>query len=354
MKAIMTRSLKDYFKNPVFWVGLILMIAAVYQCLSPYLKIHYFSTDQEIQDISVSVLTDADIMDGYVPSTPKQQYALGVETIRQSLIEDMELTGEEAGQIVRQLNQMDMETAVQYLESIGYSGARYMFEDAAYHQGNAQEVNHYIEEKLQNEPFSYYFARKFADFGGLMMAFFALVLLPFLFFWDTRKDLYAFLHTKPVRDSRYILGKLGGGLGMLLSALLLLNLVFGTICGIHAAKEGFSFSAFDFILASCIYILPNMLMMVCAYAVAALLFKNPLPAVPLLFLYIIYSNLGSAGPDGNFGYYGRPLAIVVRFPGKFFDTAAPPIFLLNLVFLLIASGVLIMAAVALWKRRRFY
>ena len=56
-------------------------------------------------------------------------------------------------------------------------------------------------------------------------------------------------------------------------------------------------------------------MVICVYALTALLFKNPLPAAPLLILYMVYSNMGSVGPDGTYGHYGRPLAIMVQFSG---------------------------------------
>ena len=97
-----------------------------------------------------------------------------------------------------------------------------------------------------------------------------------------------------------------------------------------------------------------MLMIVCVYTIVAVLFKNPFPAVPLLVLYIIYSNMGSIGPDGQYGYYGKPLAIVVRFPGKFFDTAPPPMVFWNQLFLLAAAAAVTMLAVQVWKRRRVY
>ena len=67
----------------------------------------------------------------------------------------------------------------------------------------------------------------------------------------------------------------------------------------------------DFLVASCFYILPNMLMIVSVYSLISLLFKSPLPAVPFLFLYIVYS-MGSRNAEGIYGYYGRPLAIMVR------------------------------------------
>ena len=104
--------------------------------------------------------------------------------------------------------------------------------------------------------------------------------------------------------------------------------------------------------ASCFYILPNMLMIVCIYTLFSILFKNPLPAVPLLIIYMVYSNMGSRNAEGVCGYYGRPLAIMVRFQGRFFDTAPPPMALFNQSMLLLASAVLTGISIRLWKRRR--
>ena len=59
-------------------------------------------------------------------------------------------------------------------------------------------------------------------------------------------------------------------------------------------------------------------------------------------------------PGGNYGYFGRPLAIMVRFPGKFFETEQPPLVLLNQTFLICASVLLLILSISIWKRRRIY
>ena len=93
-------------------------------------------------------------------------------------------------------------------------------------------------------------------------------------------------------------------------------------------------------------------MIICIYTLIALLFKNPLPAAPLLILLIVYSNMGSRNAEGLNGYYGRALAIMVRFPGQFFDTATPPMAMLNQSFLIMASAVITFISIGLWQRRR--
>ena len=171
---------------------------------------------------------------------------------------------------------------------------------------------------------------------------------------DTRKNTYELLHTKPVSAASYLLGKVGGGFAVCLIILAILNLIFFILCSILTKSSGFEVRLMDFILATCFYILPNMLMIVSVYSLISLIFKNPLPAVPLLLLYMVYSNMGSRNAEGVYGYYGRPLAIMVRFPGTFFDTAPPPMALLNQSFLILAATGIILMSKQIWKRRRVY
>lgn len=355
MKAIIKREIKNFLKNPVFWIGLLIMMAGIYQLLEPYLNLHYFKSDQEIKSIKVSNLDDADVMDGYIPVSPEDRREEGYKKLRSEMIDGMGLPEQEADEAINVIRGMSMEEACQYLESeYGYYGAEYFLDGAGYEQGNAKEVNAYLGEKMQEHSFSYYFARKFADFAGLFLSFFAAILMAFLFLQDTRKNTYELLHTKPLTAQQYVIGKTAGGFFSLVITLGILTAVFSVLCMVHGKSEGFSVNASDLIFAACVYILPNMLMIVSVYAIIALVFKNPLPATPLLFLYIVYSNMGSIGSDGQYGYHGRALSILVRFPGKFFDTELPPMLVLNQTFLIMASVVLVALAVYVWKRRRVY
>ena len=354
MKAIIKRELKNYLRNPILWIGLVIVAVSMYQMLAPYLGIHYFSSDQEVQEKTVSVIMDADVTEGYLPSTPEQQLAVGKELLRESLMEEAQMSGSEIEELMRGLEGKNVEECVAYLEQQGIYGARYPFEDAEYHQGSAAEVNQYIEEKLEERPYSEYFSRKFADSCSLHMGFFSTVLLAFLFLQDTRKSTYELLHTKPLTAMQYLLGKIFGGFLIILMVLAFLNLLFFGLCAVHAHEAGFTAEPWSFLKYTALYILPNALMILCVYTIAALAFRTPIPAAPLLIIYIIYSNMGSRGPDGYYGYYGRPLAIMVRFPGRFFETGAPPMAMMNQIFLLFASAALIALAAVIWKRRRIF
>ncbi len=151
---------------------------------------------------------------------------------------------------------------------------------------------------------------------------------------------------------KYVLGKVSAGFTICTFVLTFLNLLFWILCLIYTRDSGFEMHLSDFMVSTVLYILPNMLMIVSMYALISLIFKNPLPGVPLLILYMVYSNLGGTNAEGVYGYWGKPLAIMVRFPGQLFDTTPPPMALLNQSFLIIVSVVIILISIQIWKRRR--
>ncbi len=353
MLAILKREIKNYVKHPLFWIGVGIVIFGVYSLVSPYLDIRYLEPGETIENDYPETIHAGEIYEGYVPSTPEERQYFFEENIRELFTQIWEMTPAEADAVVNEIKGMDIAEACDYLEQqYHYVGAIHSYQMTAYKKGTADEINVYLAQALQSKPFSYYFSRKFADFAGLFMGFFATVMLSVLFLQDTRTHTYELLHTKPVSAGNYVLGKILGGFSVCLITLAILNLVFWALCLICTSGSGFTVRLFDFITATCLYILPNMLIIVCIYTLIALLFKNPLPAAPLLILLIVYSNMGSRNAEGLYGYYGRSLAIMVRFPGQFFDTAPPPMAMLNQSFLIMASAVITLISIWLWQRRR--
>lgn len=353
MKAIIRREILNYLKRPLFWIAVVVVIFGVFQQLNPYLNIHYFTSEEELKNDYPETVHEGDIFEGYIPLSEEEHRSLWEKTIRENLLSGFGMDEDESSDVIQEMSGMDIKEACQYLEEqYRYYGAIYAWKYAAYGKGTMEEINSYIDEKLDEHPFSYYFSRKFADFSGVFMGFAATVLLAVLFMQDMRKNTYELLHTKPISAAQYVIGKVTGGFLICLMILGILNLVFWAACLICTNGNGFEVRLTDFLWATCLYILPNMMMIVCVYTITALLFKNPLPAVPLLVLYMIYSNMGSKNAEGVYGYYGRPLAIMVRFPGMFFDVTPPPLVLVNQICLLFASTAIILMGIQIWRRRR--
>ena len=354
MRAILKREVKNYIRNPLLWLGIAVGALMIFQEVGSYLDIHYLAEGETIANDYPETYRDGDVFDGYVPAKKEQRRTLWEERVREVLTSEFEMEQTEAQAVIDEMKGMDFMAACAHLEKYGYYDAYYEYVNTAYRKGTREEINSYIAEKLKSRTFSYYFSRKFADFAGLFMGFFATVLLSMLFLQDTRRNTYELLHTKPVGAGKYVLGKVGGGFAVCLIILAVLNLIFFGFALTSAGKHGFEVHLSDFLSATCLYILPNMLMIVSIYSLISLLFKSPLPAVPLLFLYMVYSNMGSRNADGIYGYYGRPLAIMVRFPGSFFDTETPPLAVLNQSLLVLTAVCIILLSIQIWKRRRVY
>lgn len=353
MIAILKREIKNYLKRPLFWVGVLLGIYGVFNATSPYLTTHYLEQGEKIVNDYPDTVRLADVYEGYVPANPEKQRELWEDQIKQALMDELEMSDLEAQSVMSKLTDMELEEAFVYLEEkYDWYGARYIYEDSAYYKGTAEEINTYLNEKMKNKTFSFYYSRKFADFAGLFMCFFATIILAVLYLQDMKKHTYELLHTKPMSAGRYVLGKVSAGFTVCLIALAILNIVFWALCLVYTKVSGFEVRLWDFVISTVLYILPNMLMIVSVYTLISLLFKNPLPGVPLLILYMVYSNMGGRNAEGVYGYWGRPFAIMVRFPGQLFDTTSPPMALLNQSFLILTSVVIILISIQIWKRRR--
>ncbi len=354
MLPILKREVKNYIRNPLFWIGILIIAFMIFQNVSPYLDIHYLAEGETIVNEYPETFRDGDVCEGYVPTEEGLRRQLWEAQIRKDLISEFEMDDAEVQAVINRTREMDLMTACEYMKNYSFQGAYYVYANTAYRKGIREEINSHIAEKLENRTFSFYFSRKFADFAGLFMGFFATLFLSVLYMQDTRNHTYELLHTKPVSAGSYLLGKVGGGFAVCLIALSVLNLGFWILCSFWTKPQGFEVRFADFLWATCLYILPNMLMIVSVYSLISLVLKSPLPAVPLLLLYIVYSNMGSRSAEGVYGYYGRPLAIMVRFPGNFFDTAPPPMALLNQSFLLLAALCILLLSMQIWKRRRIY
>ena len=93
------------------------------------------------------------------------------ETDMLKLYEEIELP------LVYTLSSMEREGIAADRQEYDWYGARYLYEDSTYYKGTAEEINAYLDEKLEDKTFSFYYARKFADFAGLYMVFFATIML---------------------------------------------------------------------------------------------------------------------------------------------------------------------------------
>lgn len=177
-------------------------------------------------------------------------------------------------------------------------------------------------------------------------------MLAFLFIRDMKKDTYELLHTKPVSAGGYVLGKYLGGILPLSLAVLIITTIFTILCQMNELQTNIIDSIGNMLIGTALYVMPTVLITTGIYVLISLLFRNPLPALPLILAYIVYSNMGSYDVNGNYGFYGQILGMLFRFEGNFFETEVLPVFLLNQIVLLFLTVLFISIGIWRWRKRR--
>ena len=358
VKVIIRREWKNYLKNPLYWLAFLIFLLGIWQMTSPYLTVHYFQSEEDLMSREVSAPADRDIMEGYIRQPEERMIRESFPEIRRYLVDEdgFGMSDEEADAVLDTMlsEHMTVEEADRYMEeTYSFLGAGSFMEDYEYGRAGLEEANAWIRQKMEEHPYSWYLARKFTDALSLYVGFGSAVLVAFLFMRDTRRDTYELLHTKPVGAGSYVAGKVLGGFLPILLLILLLTGCFTVLGAVTAVREGFPYQPLDFAVDAALYLLPNLLMIVSIYAAVALIFRNPLPAVPLVILYMLYSNMGTMTEEG-YQYIGKPLAIMIRFDGKFFETSVPEMAYWSQPALLLVSAVLLWISAGIWKNRRVY
>lgn len=251
MIAIFKREVKNYLKWPLFWVGVLLVIYGVFNATSPYLTTHYLEQGEKIVNDYPDTVDSADVYEGYIPANPEKHREIWIGQIKQGLMAEFEMSDLDAQSVINNLADMELEEAFVYLEEeYDWYGARYLYENSTYYKGTPEEINAYLDEKMENKTFSFYYSRKFADFAGLFVFFFATIMLAVLFLQDTKKHTYELLHTKPMSAGKYVLGKVSAGFTVCLIALAILNIVFWALCLIYTKDSGFEVRLWDFVVST--------------------------------------------------------------------------------------------------------
>ena len=353
MCFIIRNKLCNIVKNPIYAIGIVVMLAFVYVECSRYLEVRYFTDDSQIITLDESEVGEADVMDGYIPMSEKERFDSGLSELKNDLTY-IGLPETEAEEICSEAGRMDMREAIEYLGqkcSFLANVSSYFYKDDA-KKGTAEAVNSYIKSALAREDYMDYFGRKFADYLGTVFAFFCLILFPFYFGSDCKKDIYELLHTKPLSGKRYIVSQALGSILAGLLAVAVITLVFQGIVFFRKGSFDFAADTLRIWKYSLWCITPGIVFVSAIFLLASVTFKSPFPAIPPVFLLIIYSNSGVKNVEGSFAYLHRPGSILIRYPELFFETNISDRFYAYQAGLAVVGLLIIMLATVVWEKKR--
>ena len=110
MIAIIRREIKNYFKRPLFWIGVLLVIYGVFSDTSPYLHTRYLAEGEKIANDKPAISDEGEVYEGYIPADPKKHRELWHEQLKQALLEDGE-TDAEVQKVIGKIENMELEEA---------------------------------------------------------------------------------------------------------------------------------------------------------------------------------------------------------------------------------------------------
>ena len=138
-------------KNPIYWIGILVLLISIYSGLSNYLDIHLFLGNQEIEQMEEVNPTDADVINGYIPTTTEEQLDIGLNNIKQIFIDSYDMTEQEAEQAIQEVKSQKLSVAgtIKCLEEeYQFYDGKAVFIEAEQKKATADELNNYIKSRL--------------------------------------------------------------------------------------------------------------------------------------------------------------------------------------------------------------
>ena len=353
MKFILKKRMKWILKNPVYYLGgIVLGIFVIFKCYD-YLHIHYFSSDSEIVSVMEDEIGDADIMHGYIPMTDKDKYDVGIKNLKNDLIEVIGVEANSVEDFLERIEGKNIEDSLQMIQEeypFLSNVENYFYISEAKIKASVNEANSYITSALNTEDFTDYLGRKYSDYLGVGLSFYCLILFAFFYNYDYKKDVYELLHTKQICGWKYLLGKTLASFFVVVFMLVIITSVFSIIL----IKAQLPFPIHIYKIWKYVFVcnVPIVMYISVAYLLITGIFRTQLPTIPILFIQLLYSNSGVNDTNGIYYYVPKIGTILIRFPEMFFETNFSSSIYVNQIILSVVSLCLFLLSVKIWNTKQ--
>ena len=110
MWSILKREVKNYWKNPLLWLGIAVGVLVVLQNVSPYLHIHYLAEGETIVNDYPETYRNGDACEGYVPTEEGQRRELWQAQVQKDLMTVCGMDSDKAQSVIVKMKEMDIMT----------------------------------------------------------------------------------------------------------------------------------------------------------------------------------------------------------------------------------------------------
>lgn len=356
LKELIKKQISFMYKNKLFWAGVLFLVFGSYFLIFPLFQNFSLNNTEKMGKFANTLTVELSgderfnyMLDLIIEEFKRVNSEYPDEYSKELFNEQAyEKFRDEFKNSAKSLDEIDEYIASNFK---GVVDSEFFYQLAQYKKGSFDETNQFIIEKLRQHSFSYYFGKKYADYFGMLCFVFSVILFPFTFYDDLKKDIREVIHTKPIKAYRYICGKIVGVYIAMVSVVILISGCYTVLLKILSYLNCFEFKIPDlwfFILFS---ILPSLFACCIVSSFIALLCKSSLPAIPVMVLYFLYSNLPLPGKQG---WTVKPLTLFLRFDGELFDLVSKTEMIdraVNQIVIMGISVILLSIMIWIWGRR---
>lgn len=356
MNDLIKKQILFMYKNKIFWAGVLFLIFGSYFLIVPLFQNFSLTNKQKMEKYTKDLTIELSGVERY-------NYMLDLiieelERVHSEYPDDFseELFHEQAYEKFRnefQNSEKSFDEINKYIDSNfkGIAASESFYQLAQYKKGSFEETNQFVREKLRDHNFSYYFGKKYADYFGILCFALSIILFPFIFHDDLKKDIREVIHTKPIKARQYICGKIAGAYIAMVSVVIIISVGYTALLKFLSYLNGFEFKIFELWFFILLSIFPSLFVCCIISSFIALLCKSSLPAIPVMVLYFFYSNLPLPGKQG---WTVKPLTLFLRFDGELFDLVSKTEIIdcaVNQIVMIAISLVLLKIMIWIWGRK---
>lgn len=201
---MLKKEIKYLLKNPIFYLGIIIMMGILFFTLVPYFNL-YKNVRSETSKIQYD--GEKGIIEGYIPTESGEQWKCVFKTIYDSLVTDFNVSEEDALNEVKTIEKMDtQEEIVIYLSGkyeMSKRAINNVFEIYAGKHATENEMKFYLKQLFSKSTYAESVSYKYIDYLGIGLIYFSIIIFGLVFMKDMKKDVYSLLHTKPLTGREY-------------------------------------------------------------------------------------------------------------------------------------------------------
>lgn len=355
IKDIVKYELKYYFKSGVFWLITVALLIFIYVEIVPYVLYYPIETESDLAN-----LKKAGAFSDFLVEKNDSDRRNDIKKFMVEILKSESISLENKRLIEGILPDIDNKSIAQIEEYFKNSKDYIKYIKTvvtAKRDATLEEAKEMVNRALDNNAFSFYFSRRYADRVSVFFNFVILFVFAFIFARDKKENMNEIIYSKPMKSIEYVYGKYLGAFIPILILLAIITASLDFFLYYKCTNLGLKFDVFDIIKYSFIWTLISILYSSSLITTLSIILKNGIAVIPIYIFYFIVMIRPDVLKDGTYGYPVDFFHFIIRGSEAFFDPEninKGLLIVYNRYLYTLLFIALLVVATLLWKNSRSF